>query len=462
MVTAVRTRTLTVICAALSVISVASILGVSVLVDMYTRRQVDLAARVLTFATSGHDSANPMDLGEFSGALPRNATVIFAAPDRSEALWSSSGSDATPSDIDALLRRCLEVPDGVDTFVGEYPVRARLLRFAAPVAVVDRETGWRSEVDVAVIALTARSASKLMWVVAATVAATAVLTMIGSAGAITVLVRRTMAPLTRLADAVRSLGPRPSASALRRGVGDGFEESATMCDAIADLVDRRARAEEELREFIDNTSHELRTPLTKIQGWSELYFQRPATAAHTERAMQSIVEECDRMRSMVDQLSLLARARELPDMAAEAVDVCALCRTVAEDVAVLAPDLLLRSNIPDHPVIVAGHADRITQVLRNVIGNSVLHAGPGVTLAIRVIDGTDVVRIELSDNGCGIPAEQHSRLFTRHYSANARSSGLGLAIVRAIMTSYGGDVTMQSAPKQGTVVTLRFPISSKP
>lgn len=457
MVSTVRTRTVAVVCAALSVISIAAVVGLSALVDVYTQRHVDLAARVLDFAASSHDETNPLDPVDFAKTLPRNTTVIFADRGGTHTVWSTSSSRSAESDVDSLLRQCAPTNDIVDATMGGHPVRARALRFDNPVVIGNRTTGWRATADTAVVALGARSATKLTRVMAAVAAITGIATMIGAAAATTVLVRRTMSPLTRLTTAVQGLGPRPRAGSLPRGAGSRFREAATLTEAIADLVDRRARAEEELREFIANTSHELRTPLTKIQGWSELYFQRPPTAVHTDRAMQSIVEECDRMRAMIDGLSMLARAQEIPELATEDVDVCALCRTVAEDVAVISPGCRVRTDIPEQPILIAAHSDRITQVLRNIVGNSLVHGGPDVCIGIRVAADSHGVSIDVTDDGHGIPAEHHPSLFARNYSAAEGGSGLGLAIVRAIVTSYGGDVSLRSVAGEGTAVTLHFP-----
>lgn len=461
MVSTLRTRIVVVVCLALSLTSVAVVLGLATLVEMNARRQVDLAVRVLGYATTDRSAANPLDPAEFADALPRNTTVIFADRGGSHVLWATSSTDGAQELIDEFSHNATPADDIVDARLGGYPVMARLLRFQAPVTIRNPDTGWRTDAEAAVVALGARSATKLMRVMTGVAVVVTLATMAGAAAAATVVVRRTMRPLSGLAERVDALGPRPPPGLLRRGAADvQFRESATLTNAIADLVDRCARAESELREFIANTSHELRTPLTKIQGWSELYFQRPPTARGTERAMRSIVEECDRMRTMVDQLALLARAEAPPQVPSERVDLGALCRMVAEDIAVIAPERRVIVEITDQPVEVVAHADRIAQVLRNILGNSLVHAGADATIGVKVIAGRTDALVELSDDGCGIPVEHHDRLFDRYYSAspvNGSGSGLGLAIVRAIMSTYGGEVTLRSAPSAGTTVTLRFP-----
>ncbi len=460
MVSTLRTRIVVVVCLALSLTSVAVVLGLATLVEMNASRQVDLAARVLGYATTDRSAANPLDPAEFANALPRNTTVIFADRGGSHLLWATSSTDGAQELIDEFSHNETSADDIIDAQLGGHPVMARLMRFDPSVTIRNPETGWPTDADAAVVALGARSATKLMRVMSGVAVLVTLATIAGAAAAATVVVRRTMRPLSTLAEQVDALGPRPLPGALRRGAAGQFRESATLTNAIAELVDRCGRAESELREFIANTSHELGTPLTKIQGWSELHFQRPPTARGTERAMRSIVEECDRMRAMVDQLALLARAEAPPRVSAEPVDLCALCRMVAEDIAVIAPERRVITEITAQPVEVLAHADRLAQVLRNILGNSLVHAGPDVTIGVKVVAGPTGALVELSDDGCGIPVEHHSRLFDRYYSASpvkGSGSGLGLAIVRAIMSTYGGEVTLRSAPGAGTTVTLRFP-----
>lgn len=176
--------------------------------------------------------------------------------------------------------------------------------------------------------------------------------------------------------------------------------------------------------------------------------------------MRSIVEECDRMRGLLDQLTLLARAEAPQQLPTEHVDVCALCAVVAEDVAVVAPDRRVTTRLPIDPVFVVAHADRLAQVLRNVVGNSLAHAGGDAVVDIAVETDDLSVRIALSDNGVGIPAVYRARVFDRFFTrtrGTGSGSGLGLSIVQAIVSGYGGSVQLWSEPGKGTKVTIALP-----
>lgn len=460
MVATVRSRTLAIVCIAVLLISVAAVVGLAALLNVYTRSQVDLAARVL-----GHLGAQGqsvvIDPDQFAARMSRTATIVFAADRGRRAVWQTSPTELAPAELDRMLG-AVAAGGIVDVPLNHQMVKAQLVRFEHPVLITSTATGDLVSADSAVIALGTRSSTKLLWVMVGASVVISVVTMIGAAVAITLVVRRTTRPLSTLTDLVATLGERPPTGAMRRvrQSAGKYRESATLTNAIAALVDRRARTETELRDFIANASHELRTPLTKIQGWSELHFQRPSQIEHTERAMRSIVEECDRMRSLLDQLTLLARVEAPQQLPTEHVEVCALCAVIAEDVAVIAPDRTVTTAIPDEELFVSAHADRLAQVLRNIVSNSLAHGGPAADIQITVEADPDTVRMVLADNGDGIPAGERERVFERFFTSadgGAAGSGLGLAIVHAIVTSYGGSVVLQSEPGCGTQVTVTLP-----
>lgn len=457
LISAVRLRVVAVVCTALALISLAAVLGISVLVDMYTKRQLDLASRILTYSVVAQQDNGRLDPAAFTAALPRNTTVVFLNVDGDPMLPHAAGPQ-TDAEIHRLLDEAGSGGGIVDSTLNGHPVKARLLRFGAAVDIAPPQAGAGTTTASALIAIGERSATKLTKVMIVVCIVVSILMMGAAAAAATIVVRRTMAPLRRLAEHVDALDDRPAAGALAHAPAGSYRESATLRDAIVGLIDRRARSEAELREFTANVSHELRTPLTKIQGWSELYFQRRPTTAQTERAMRSIVEECDRMRRMVDQLTLLARAEAPLPAPAEPVDICALCRVVVEDVTVIAPDRTIEATIPGTAVFVDGHRDRLAQALRNLLGNSLIHAGPEAHLAVHISTAPGLARIDVCDDGAGISDEHREHVFERFYRASpSGGSGLGLSIVRTIAESHGGRTELQSGAGGGTTVSLVLP-----
>jgi two-component system OmpR family sensor kinase len=265
-----------------------------------------------------------------------------------------------------------------------------------------------------------------------------------------------------------------------------------MLGRIEEAFDERARSEERLRQFVADASHELRTPVTTIRGYTELY-ESGALDDRTElsEAMRRTRQEAVRMGNLVDDMLLLARLDQGRPLERAPVDVAALVHDAGRDARAVDPRRPVTVTVtvePDGPLVVEGDADRLRQVVANLIGNALVHTPPGATLDLRAHrerDGGDEgegepeagdggrddggwVVVEVGDRGPGMVPEVARRAFERFYRADpSRSrhrggSGLGLAIVEATVTAHGGDVTLDSAPGRGTIARVRLPATSQP
>ncbi|MET9089092.1 HAMP domain-containing sensor histidine kinase, partial [Streptomyces sp. NPDC004237] len=164
--------------------------------------------------------------------------------------------------------------------------------------------------------------------------------------------------------------------------------------------------------------------------------------------------EVDRMGRLVDELLLLARLDQRPEIRFHNVDVSRLVRDAAED---------LRAQQPGRPVVVAAEgavlvrADEsgLRQVLGNLLANVRTHtpAEAGVTLGVERSDG--VVRVCVADEGPGLAEEDAARIFDRFFRVgSAEGSGLGMAIVQGVVEAHGGEVGVRTAPGEGLAVTV--------
>jgi signal transduction histidine kinase len=211
-------------------------------------------------------------------------------------------------------------------------------------------------------------------------------------------------------------------------------------------------------------AHELRNPLSVIRGNLEAIFDGvyPTDIEH----LTPIYEETMLLQRLVEDLRLLslADAGQLQLIRSD-VDVERLLAGVAEGAQAVAQDkgVTLRVEMPEELLVVDGDADRLRQVVGNLVSNALRYtqAGGMVTLGARS-SGTHV-HMTIADTGPGIPVEDLPHVFDRFYrgdSARDRASGgsgLGLAIARALVEAHGGTIEVESAVGQGTAFLVELP-----
>jgi two-component system OmpR family sensor kinase len=253
-------------------------------------------------------------------------------------------------------------------------------------------------------------------------------------------------------------------------VGAAFNR---MLGHVESALARREASESRLRSFAADASHELRTPLAAIRGYAELARRHPGPLPDDiAHALGRVESESARMSELVDELLLLARLDAGRPLASEPVDMSRLVLDVTSDARVAAADHRWQLELPEEPVLVRGDELRLHQVLANLLSNAARHtpAGTNVTVAMRSEPaapapgpmGRGTVVVSVTDNGPGIPAELQPDVFERFVrgdtsrSRAAGSSGLGLAIVRAVTAAHGGTAGVSSQPGE-TRFTIELP-----
>lgn len=268
---------------------------------------------------------------------------------------------------------------------------------------------------------------------------------------------RPLSEMAQAADAIAE-GSRDE----RLPVSAGQAETDVLAAAVNRAFDAQAVAEDRARTFAADASHELRTPLATISGWLELYRQGGLPGDDVEHAFARIEDEVGRIRLLVEELGLLARLDTGRPLDSRPLDLARLAESVVEDARVIYPDLDITLEAPPHGLPASGDAARLQQVLRNLVGNAVQHNPPGTHVHLRLYRD-DEARVDVTDDGSGIPAADLPRLFDRFWRAEASrsrdygGSGLGLAIVQAIVRAHGGRVTVNSEVGRGTTVSLSLP-----
>jgi signal transduction histidine kinase len=219
-------------------------------------------------------------------------------------------------------------------------------------------------------------------------------------------------------------------------------------------------------EFVSMVSHELRTPLTSIQGYADLLLEDERIAGEQRESLTIVKNSSDRLLGLINDLLDLSRmeAGRL-DLHRTSLDLAHLIPEVAGTLRPLieAKRQRLMIDLGEALPAVWADADRVTQILTNLISNAHKYtlAKGSITVAARRDDG--FVRVDVSDTGIGLSPEDQAQLFTKFFRAHDRSpqaaggTGLGLVITRLLVELHGGRITVSSAPGQGSTFTFSLP-----
>ncbi|MEZ5628582.1 MAG: sensor histidine kinase [Rhodocyclaceae bacterium] len=248
------------------------------------------------------------------------------------------------------------------------------------------------------------------------------------------------------------------------------EKSQALQAATEDLRAANERLQELDRvkdDFMSSVTHELRTPLTSIRAFSEMLLEDPKIdLAERKRFLGIIVEETERLTRLVNQVLDLAKIESGHAQWHETdVDLIDLIKHVAVSAGQLVKnrqaELVL--DLPPAVTLLRVDRDRLIQVLTNLIGNAarfVPDAGGEVRVVLRQTES--VVRVDVCDNGPGIPAEAQAEIFEKFRQASGSGgkptgTGLGLPISRQIIEHFGGHLWVTSTPGEGAVFSFELP-----
>jgi two-component system sensor histidine kinase KdpD len=235
-------------------------------------------------------------------------------------------------------------------------------------------------------------------------------------------------------------------------------------DARARLAQLDAETNQLRAAMFSSVTHDLRTPLASIKAsvTSLLDSSVRHDASQQQELLQTVLEESDRLNRLVGNILDLARIRAgalTPRRTMTSVDevveaVVARLRPITEGVRV-------ELQVPQEAAEAEIDPVQIDQVVTNLIENAVRHSPPGGTIRVSVTPGGEVVRVRVADEGPGIPADEHEKVFEAFYRGHAApersGSGLGLAIARAVVTAHGGRIWVDPESGRGTAVVFEIP-----
>jgi PAS domain S-box-containing protein len=235
----------------------------------------------------------------------------------------------------------------------------------------------------------------------------------------------------------------------------------------------RAEAQEAVRMrdlFFSVAGHELRTPLTSLLGNIQLIQRRAkgegSLTERDQRAFEMVVTQTQRLNSMVGALLDVSRL-EAGQLSLEraSLDIRLLVQQVVNEIQPTLTQHTLAYTAPEVPLMVEGDSLRLEQVLQNLIQNAVKYSPNGGAIQVQIRQEGATACVNVIDNGIGIPKEAQERLFTRFYRAgnveaeNISGLGIGLYVVKEIVTLHGGTIMVESVEGVGSTFTVCLPLS---
>lgn len=235
-----------------------------------------------------------------------------------------------------------------------------------------------------------------------------------------------------------------------------------MAQAVQ-LREQKLKEQVESRQrFIDDLAHEMNTPLTSIQGYAALLEQANCTEEQRRKATGYIQHETRRMKALHQKLRLLS-IMEQQDFQPEQVLVERLFFEVGDQLRPLLRDHNMRLIGRIAAESIWGDMELLVLLLSNLVRNAVLYSPQGGTVELEAYRQDDAVFLSVADHGVGISPENQEKIFDPFYrvdksrSRQTGGTGLGLSVCRRIADLHGAAIVVQSAPNEGTTMTLRFP-----
>jgi two-component system sensor histidine kinase KdpD len=229
------------------------------------------------------------------------------------------------------------------------------------------------------------------------------------------------------------------------------------------------RANEAKFRFLAMISHELRTPLTSIKGFATTLLADDVTwdSASQRDFLETIDQEADKLTDLIEQLLDLSRLESgALRMIPEVQPLSAIVNANMGQLRALTADYQLVVTIPDNLPPVLADAQRIGQVLANLVDNATKFSPRATQISISALHSGNEIQINVADQGPGIAPGERARVFESFYQTasagagqRARGVGLGLAICRGLVEAHGGRIWIQDQPAPGATVSFTLPIA---
>ncbi|MNZ32768.1 Alkaline phosphatase synthesis sensor protein PhoR [compost metagenome] len=244
-------------------------------------------------------------------------------------------------------------------------------------------------------------------------------------------------------------------------------ELGTLARSFEDMMHDLQQLEQMRRDFVSNVSHEIQSPLTSISGYALALKQVNIADNERSRYLDIIIAEADRMSKMSDsllKLSLLESQSQQLQLVAFNLD-----EQIRRVIVAIQPQWSARNitfELHLNAIRIMADHDLLNQVWTNIIGNSIKFSPDGGVVNVAIKQDIKSVIVRISDTGIGISPEDQKRIFERFFKADRShsrkygGSGMGLAIVKQIVSLHQGDIRVESEPGRGTTVIVALPLKT--
>ena len=274
------------------------------------------------------------------------------------------------------------------------------------------------------------------------------------------LARRALAPIEEMAARARTITAERLGD--RLPVANPENEMGRLATVFNETLGRLEASFDQMRRFTTDVSHELRTPLTAIRSVGEVGLRGHRDESAYRGIIGSMLEEVDRLGSLVDRLLTLSRAETgQAKLSRDAVDLSALADDVVSHLSVLAEEKHQTLSI-DRQATPVVSADRLVlrQALISLVDNAIKFTPASGQVRIRIAQTSHDAVVEVIDTGPGISGEARERIFDRFYranDANGSGTGLGLSLAKGAVEAIGGHLTLAATGAGGTAFRISIP-----
>lgn len=257
-------------------------------------------------------------------------------------------------------------------------------------------------------------------------------------------------PMRQLKSRALELAGRRFEGHLEINTSDELEE---LAEAFNEMSDRLAAYDLSQKDFFQKASHELKTPLMSIQGYAEAIRDGVIPPEESGQSLAVIIKEAERMKGLVEQLIYISKMETVnDDFKLQPLDLESAAEEAVEAIRSLTLEKNLTLEIKAAPGDnrVYGDVEKIHRLFINTLGNALRFARSKVVVTI------DGGRVTIEDDGQGLKPGEEEKIFDPFYSSDS-SSGLGLAISRAITEKHGGHISAANHPQGGARIIIELP-----